>query len=151
MKKVIYTPAEMILVNEYLPKFEVLEDKINNYYSQWIRHIITLMTGLLTVMVAFKSDTVETEFNHLLFSLTLISLGLSVSAGILLLYTEVDIQKQLLKFEKESLQSRKNGDTTYVHTKMIETKKVFVVSEYLFYIFSALSLILLITYGIFKN
>ena len=141
----------MILVNEYLPKFEVLEDKINNYYSQWIRHIITLMTGLLTVMVAFKSDTVETEFNHLLFSLTLISLGLSVSAGILLLYTEVDIQKQLLKFEKESLQSRKNGDTTYVHTKMIETKKVFVVSEYLFYIFSALSLILLITYGIFKN
>nr|WP_315156385.1 hypothetical protein [uncultured Flavobacterium sp.] len=138
------------LYKHNLPIIEGIVDKKSELLSSWIKNIITLLVGLLSVLVAFKSNETETEFIHLLFSQTLILLGLSVISGVVFLYSEIEKLNRHESFHWESLRKRLGGNEEIL-TVLIKDKKIFVFFSWLFYISSVTSVISLIWYGIMKN
>jgi hypothetical protein len=138
------------LFKENIPIIEDVQNKKDETHSNWIKNIITLLVGLLSVLVAFKSDKQETEFIHLLFSQTLILLGISVLSGIFFLYSEVDRLKRKELFHLESLSKRLLGNKKILNASIVD-RKIFVFFSWLFYISSVSSVISLIWYGIMKN
>ena len=138
------------ILKENLSIIEVIESKKSELHSNWIKNIITLLVGLLSILVAFKSDKPETELIHLLFSLTLILLGLSMLSGVVYLYNAIDVLNRKEKFHWESLSKRLRGNQEILETS-IKNKKIFVFFSWLFYISSVTSVICLICYGIIRN
>ena len=138
------------IIQENLKIIQPLENRKSEQQSNWIKNIITLLVGLISVLVAFKSDKPETEFIHLLFSQTLILLGLSVLSGIVFLYSSIDVLARNEKFQWESLSKRLRGNQEIL-TASIKDRKIFVIFSWLFYISSVTSLISLIFYGIMKS
>ena len=112
------------ILKENLSIIEVIESKKSELHSNWIKNIITLLVGLLSILVAFKSDKPETELIHLLFSLTLILLGLSVLSGVVYLYNAIDVLNRKEKFHWESLSKRLRGNQEILETS-IKNKKIF--------------------------
>ena len=138
------------IINHHLPEIKSISSKKLEIQSNWIKNIITLLVGLISILVAFKSDKPETEFIHLLFSQTLILLGLSVLSGIVYLYSSIDVLARNEKFQLESLGKRLRGNQEILISS-IKDRKIFVFFSWLFYISSVSSLISLIWYGIMKN
>lgn len=138
------------ILNENIPIIENIENRKTELQTNWIKNIITLLVGLLSILVAFKSDKPETEFIHLLFSLTLILLGLSVLSGIVFLYHPIDVLIQKEKFHWESLSKRLRGNMEILDFSVKERKTLKFFS-WLFYISSVTSVISLICYGIMRN
>lgn len=138
------------ILKENLSIIEVIESKKSELHSNWIKNIITLLVGLLSILVAFKSDKPETKLIHLLFSLTLILLGLSVLSGIVYLYNAIDVLNRKEKFHWESLSKRLRGNQEILNVS-IKDKRIFVFFSWLFYMSSVASVICLICYGILRN
>ena len=138
------------IYNLYLTTIESIVNKKSEMLISWIKNIITLLVGLISVLVAFKSDKQEPEFIHLLFSLTLILLGISVLSGVVSLYNEIDRLSWHLSFQQESLKIKLSGDDQ-IHYFCSKDKNIFVFFSLLFYITSLASLISLICYGILKT
>ena len=141
---------EIEILKENFPIIERIVNKKSELLLSWIRNIITLLVGLLSVLVAFKSDKTETELTHLLFSQTLILIGLAVLSGIVFLYSSIDVQARNEKFQWESLSKRLRGNKE-VLTTSLNDRKIFVFFSWIFYMSSVTSLISLIWYGIIKN
>lgn len=133
-----------------IPIIEDIQNRKDESLSNWIKNIITLLVGLLSVLVAFKSDEPESEFIHLLFSQTLILLGISVLSGIVFLYSAIDRLSRKEIFHVESLSKRIRGNREFLNVS-IKDKRIFVFFSWLFYISSVSSVISLIWYGIIKN
>jgi hypothetical protein len=138
------------ILNKNIPIIENIENRKTELQTNWIKNIITLLVGLLSILVAFKSEKPETEFIHLLFSLTLILLGLSVLSGIVFLYHPIDVLIQKEKFHLESLSKRLRGNMEILDFSVKERKTLKFFS-WLFYISSVTSVISLICYGILRN
>lgn len=138
------------ILRENIPIIEDIQNRKDESLSNWIKNIITLLVGLLSILVAFKSDKPETEFIHLLFSLTLILLGISVLSGVVFLYSAIDRLNRKELFHVESLSKRLRGSLE-IFDISINDRKIFVFFSWLFYIFSVTSVISLVCYGIMKN
>jgi hypothetical protein len=138
------------ILRQNIPIIEDIQNKKDESLSNWIKNIITLLVGLLSILVAFKSEKPETEFIHLLFSLTLILLGLSVLSGVVFLYSVIDRLKRKEIFHSESLSKRLLGNQEILNVS-INDRKIFVFFSWLFYISSVTSVISLVCYGIIKN
>ena len=134
-----------------IDKVESLEKEKSESFTTWIRHILTILVGLLTVLVAFSKNKIEDCITLYLFSSILISIAISVITGIVFLFHQVSDLKQTLIFQKEALNRRLSGDFKFILSGNIKTKKIYKVCEYLFYVFSILTIILLVIYGILIN
>jgi hypothetical protein len=139
---------------EYLQKnierIDSIEKDKSEKFTQWIKHIITILVGLLTILVALKNDKTGNGLNDILFSTILSLLGTAIISGIIFLFHQIDEFEQTLKFQRESLDKRFKGDTSSVLIQSIVKKRVFKVAEFIFYISSVLTIILLVVYGIIK-
>lgn len=138
------------ILKENIPLIESISDQKAELKTNWIKNIITLLVGLLSILVAFKSDKQETCFSHLLFSLTLILLGISVLSGVVYLYSAIDILARKERFHWESVSKRLKGNVEILNIS-VNDKRIFVFFSWLFYISSVTSVISLICYGILKN
>jgi hypothetical protein len=125
-----------------------LEREKSESFMKWIRHIITILIGLLTVLVAFRSDKSIDCFQHILFSTILVFIGSGIIFGTIFLFHEIDEFNQVLKFQKESLSQRLKGDFKSIFHKEIKRKMIYSICEYIFYGSSILSILTLIIYGI---
>jgi len=125
-----------------------LEKGKSESFMKWIRHIITILIGLLTVLIAFKSAKSVNCFHHILFSTILSSIGTGIISGTIFLFHEINVFKQELKFQNESLSKRLKGDFTSIFYREIKKNRIYLICEYLFYSSSILSILTLIIYGI---
>jgi ABC-type Fe3+-siderophore transport system permease subunit len=131
-----------------IDKIESLEREKSESFSTWIRHILTILVGLLTILVAFNKSKIEDCLTYYIFSGILISIALSVITGIIFLFHHVSNLKQTLNILKEALNKRLSGDLNSIFFENIKTKPIYKICEYVFYIFSILTVVLLVIYGI---
>lgn len=134
-----------------IDKVESLEKEKSESFTIWIRHIITILVGLLTVLVAFTKNKIEDCLTFYLFSVILISIAISVIAGIIFLFHQISDLKKTLEFQKNALNKRLSGDFNSIIKGNIETRKIYKICEYIFYTFSILTIIVLVIYGILIN
>jgi len=138
-------------LQEKLDKLESWERYRSDSFTTWIRHIITILVGLLTILVAFSRNSVDDCITLYLFSSILISIAISIVSGIIFLFHHISDLNQIIKFERETLDKRLRGDHNSTFSQSIITKKIYKICEYIFYIFSVLTIILLVIYGILIN
>ena len=134
-----------------IDKVESLEKEKSESFTIWIRHIITILVGLLTVLVAFTKNKIEDCLTFYLFSVILISIAISVITGIIFLFHQISDLKKTLEFQKNALNKRLSGDFNSIIQGNIETRKIYKICEYIFYTFSILTIIVLVIYGILIN
>lgn len=134
-----------------IDKLESLEREKSESFTIWVRHILTILVGLLTILVAFNKNKIGDCLTFYLFSSILISIAISVIAGVCFLFHQISDLKQTIFFQREALNKRLSGDFKSILSDNIKTKKIYKISEYIFYIFSLLTIILLVIYGIIIN
>ena len=113
---------------------------------QFIRQIIIISFGLLSVLIAFNSK--NNHNHHIIFSAVLISIGLSCLLGLLFLHHVIDEHTQTLTFYKETRLKALNEGLKYVETFSVKKRWYYEWAKYGFYLTSIISLVLLIVYGI---
>lgn len=141
--------AEFLQKN--IDRLESWERYKSDSFTSWIRHIITILVGLLTILVAFSRNSVDDCVTLYFFSSILISIAVSVVAGIIFLFHQISELNQIIKFERKALNKRLKGDFNSTFSFSITTKKIYKICEYIFYLFSILTIILLVIYGILIN
>jgi len=135
-----------------IDKVESLEKYKTDSFVSWIRHIITILVGLLTVLVAFGKNNIDNCFILYLFSSILISIAISVITGTIFLFHQISEMKQTIKSERQMLNIRLSGDIySILKGDVIKIKLIFKICEYMFYTFSILTIIQLVLYGIMIN
>jgi hypothetical protein len=134
-----------------IDKLESREKYKSDSFTTWIRHIITILVGLLTVLVAFSRNSFSDCITFYIFSSILISIAISIVTGVIFLFHNISDLNQIIKFERKILNKRLKGDfNTHVSGK-ITTKRIYKICEIVFYCFSILTIVLLVIYGIFIN
>ncbi|AUC84774.1 hypothetical protein CW731_05460 [Polaribacter sp. ALD11] len=145
-----FSKEDTLYLNNLIKKIEDLEKYNDTEKNNITRNIITILVGLISVLVAFKGVNSPYTHVHLLFSATLISISLAILSGIVSLFRQVEESHRILMFQRENLSRRLNGNLHEKFEKDFPPKKMFLIFEYLFYIFSSLSIVLLAMYGILK-
>lgn len=131
--------------------FNSVEKQKSESFIKWIQNIITVLIGLITVLVTFKSHKSVGYFEHNLFSIILSLIGLGIISGTIFLFHEIDELKQVRKFQLQILSQRLNGDFKTIFHSEIKRKKIYLICEYIFYISSILAITALIIYGIIQD
>lgn len=134
-----------------IDKVESLERDKSESFTIWVRHILTILVGLLTILVAFNKNKIDDCLTFYLFSSILISIAISVIAGVIFLFHQISNLKQTIVFQREALNKRLSGDFKSILSDNIKTKNIYKLCEYIFYTFSLLTIILLVIYGILIN
>lgn len=134
-----------------IDKVESLERDKSESFTIWLRHILTILVGLLTILVAFNKNKIDDCLTFYLFSSILISIAISVIAGVIFLFHQISNLKQTIVFQREALNKRLSGDFKSILSDNIKKKIIYKLCEYIFYTFSLLTIILLVIYGILIN
>ena len=131
--------------------FNSVEKQKSESFIKWIQNIITVLIGLITILITFKSHKSVGCFQHNLFSIILSLIGLGIISGTIFLFHEIDELKQVRKFQLQSLSQRLKGDFKTIFHSEIKRKKIYLICEYIFYISSILAIPALIIYGIIQD
>ena len=104
----------MIDPNKHIDDFiSNISNQINDVYYAWIRHIIALSSGALTLLIAFKNNYVPANPEHLiLLKACWVFLILTILLGIVASYGEtsvlLDVRKKSIEFRNLPLEQRLN-------------------------------------------
>lgn len=128
-------PKEIVdYIQKNIDKLESLEKEKTESFTTQIRHILTILIGLLTVLIAFTKNKIEDCLTLYLFSVILISIAISVIAGIVFLFHQISNLKKTLILQKEALNKRLSGDLKSILSGNIKTKRIYRICEYIFYL-----------------
>ncbi|KIX22441.1 hypothetical protein SY27_00895 [Flavobacterium sp. 316] len=134
-----------------IDKVESLERDKSESFTIWVRHILTILVGLLTILVAFNKNKIDDCLTFYFFSSILISIAISVITGVTFLFHQISNLKQTIDFQRKALNKRLSGDFKSILSDNVKTKNIYKICEYVFYTFSLLTIILLVIYGMLIN
>ena len=134
------------LINEISDRESEHSTKLIN----WVKHIVTILIALLSVLVAFGTTKDLNGYLQIIFSAILISIGIGIFSGVVFGYKSIDELSQISKNKRIALHRRLNGETDNLITISINRKWYFKLAEIIFLLSSSLSIILLVIYGILK-
>ena len=125
--------------------------KSHDAYYAWIRHVVTLASGTLTVLVALKSNYVPVDPQHLwLLKLCWVVLALSILSGVLALrgewQTPLDSANQIQKNRKKH--GEHYASQVVTSGSAIPVRKVFSYAAECLVPFYGLSLLLLVLFAV---
>ena len=86
-------------------KFEELIKDKKTKQSDWIKTCLSSMSAILGLLIAFTEPSPCNTFTNIIFSITIILFGLCILCGLLFLYTDTDIQNQLIQAYIKNTQS----------------------------------------------
>ncbi|PHQ30972.1 hypothetical protein [Leeuwenhoekiella nanhaiensis] len=116
----------------------------------WVKHIVTILIALLSVLVAFGATNDLNGYLQIIFSAILISIGIGIFSGVVFGYKSIDELSQISKNKRIALYRRLSGETDNLITIPINRKWYFKLAEIVFLLSSSLSIILLVIYGVLK-
>jgi uncharacterized membrane protein len=56
---------------EIFDKYKSVEDKSHDLFSSWVKTIVAVSAGLVSVLVSLRQTTSDTKLQHVLFSITI--------------------------------------------------------------------------------
>lgn len=121
--------------------------KMRSAYSDWVKAILTILTGLLGLLVVLHDNPNPTLWEQWLFRSTLCLLGLSILFGGIQLFALVNFYQNLVGVHFRLLQQHNAGEKL-PELEVVSADKFFVLTQRAFYVVLVLSLVSLIAYGI---
>lgn len=116
--------------------------KTNEKEYDWTKTVIVSISTILGLLVSLKSSKSGTNFEHLLFSISISLFGLSILSGLIYLYTDTQIHREL---GTQVLQQPNAAEI------IVKPGVFFSIKRYVFFFSTFLSLISLVAYAILKD
>ena len=132
-------------------KYKQTADKWHDLYSAWVRGIIVVSAGLVSVLVSLRQNKSDTEIEHVLFSATIISLTLCILTGVIVLHRQVELTGKERKFYFQALKDKMFHGDKSVKADYLEVSKLYEIVEYVFYASATISLLALTSYAVLKD
>ena len=109
-----------------------------------------MATGMVSVLVALKSDKSQSIYEHYLFSSTIGLLSLGILFGVIILYAEVQILNQAKTHQEKHISKLLNSeDVPEIGMKYLDPPKYFSFVQIVFSLSLVLALICLVLYSVF--
>jgi hypothetical protein len=136
-----------ILDDYYRQLAELSQKQMEKHYA-WLRYLLLLASGSLSILVALRSGASNTRTAHAILSAALASLGLGILLGSIALYGENRIALETVKKTAEELLRRLNNPGTPDESFSVRKPVVCIVAERGCYVFLVLAVISLVAYAI---
>jgi hypothetical protein len=122
------------------------EEKDAKKYA-WLRHIVLMASGGLTVLVSLHKDTPSNVVAHVLFSITIGLLGVGILFASIALYGEVHQAALKLKETAQYVIRQRKGESNPLFS-FLDMPKRYEVCETICYVSLILAILSLIIYAI---
>ena len=131
----------------YYENLEELSKKANDAYFVWLRHILTMASGLVAILIALHKESSSSCAEHWAFSVTIGLLALGILCGSIALYTEVQSHRSLGLAVLKQLRGYRAGEKQAPGV-VSNLPKVFGVAQYACYVSLSLALVSLVVYAV---
>lgn len=132
---------------EYYQKLEELSKKANDAYFGWLRHILTMASGLVAILIALHKESSSSYAEHWSFVITIGLLALGILCGSFALYTEIQSHRSLGLAVLKQIRGHRVGEKQApgVFSKL---PRIFGIAQYACYAFLSLALVSLVVYAV---
>lgn len=113
--------------------------------TEWTKTSLTILSTMLGLIVAFSNSKSDNPLLLILFSLTIILFGLSIICGLLLLYRDTQILKNMVK---DYLKNSNNLEQPLTAAVITYEPRLFIFSRKIYYVLLASSVMSLCSYAI---
>lgn len=133
---------------EHFQELKEIEKQRNKSYYDWIKGLVVVATGLLSVIVSLKTKQSSTIFQSILFVIIVSTLVLGILFGAGVIYSEVLLLRNYYRKKLEHIYSiiYENGNRTKF--EIIKKPKIFYFFSYCCYVCLLISFISLIIYSV---
>jgi len=129
-----------------LEKLEELSKRANEAYFVWLRHILTMASVLVAILIALHDEKSTSAFQHFFFVSTIALLAAGILVGCLALYSEVQSHRSLglaiIQYRRARRAGEKQGPGVVSDIPMF-----YKVAQYACYVLLSLALVSLVTYA----
>ena len=136
---------------ENFQEFKQIERIKNKAYYDWIRNLIIIATGLLSVIVGLKTKQSNTLPQSVIFLIIVSTLVLGILFGAAVLYGEVLVLRKYYRKKLELIYAiiyQKEKKNIY---EIIDVPKIYVCFSYSCYVCFLISFISLIIYSVLRE
>jgi hypothetical protein len=132
-------------------RYRQAADKWHDLYTGWVKGIIVISAGLVSVLVSLRQNKSETQLEHILFSMTIISLTLGILTGVILLHRQIKLTGMVREWYFGIFADKLLYGEKQLKADFLEAGILYTICEYAFYAFSIISLLSLTSYAILKD
>lgn len=126
-----------------------LVDKRNEARSAYLRYLLLIASGVLSVLISFNNFVFDSCVSHLFFNLSLLSLLLGILSGAFFLYGDVHIAyEKVSQTVKRRLQQEQDGIVD--KSSFYKKPKIFLYCEKSCYVLLIIAVISLVAYTLSK-
>jgi amino acid transporter len=130
-----------------LKDFSAISKQRSEKHFGWLRNIVAMATGLVSVIVSLRSGKSSTVLEHYLFVSTVSLLALGILLGSIALYAEVHLWTRIQKEYGRLLKQVEAGTYTGQTHFLTESKPIFGRVEDAAYICLSMALVALIGFA----
>lgn len=127
-------------------KIEEVLNKGKQAHFSWLRHILTMASGLVAIIVALHTQQSNSQVQHVCFVLSVALLALGILCGSVALYSEVESHRALGFALVRELDARQSGEKRPVGVTAT-VPKLFKLAAYGCYLSLSLALFTLVVYA----
>ena|ERR1700722_15585947 len=124
---------------------KVQEEKDTKKYA-WLRHIILMASGSLSVLISLHKDNICGVLTHVLFGASIALLGVGILCASIALYGEVHLAALRVKETGQYIIRQRKGDANPPFS-FLDMPPIFVVCEKICYVCLVLAIIFLVLYS----
>lgn len=138
-------------IKDTYEKYKELENKSHDLFSNWIRTIIAISAGLVSVLVSLRQNKSDTQLEHILFSTTIIGLTLGILSGAILLHRQIALTDKHRKWYWERLADKLFDSNQTDVVEILKVSIIYKMAKYIFYLSLTISLLALMVYAVLKD
>ena len=137
---------------DYAFELKKLHEERNKKHYDWLKNVILMASGLIGILVSLHSVKSVEYISHLLFSSTILLLGIGILSGTIYLYAEIDVYNHHLKLLDEARKNIvPNGKDQERIILYAGVRQVYVLMKYVAFFSFVLAIPSLIAYAIFLD
>lgn len=144
----------MSITEQSKKTFEVLselDNKRSELFNVWVKTIVAISAGLVSVLVTLKHQKSDNIYEHILFSISIISLSISILSGIILLHRNIHMIDKLRFWTVERLSEQIFDNDYSIKSEVLRPNIAYRISESVFYVALTLAILSLTVYAILKD
>ena len=123
--------------------FKLCEER-NQFLDGWLRWLILISSGCLSVIIPLSKKENMSGIEHVLFSLTCISIGISIILLSIRIYSILDEKKKIIKGLAQSMREHSS------HPVFVEPPKWMLKCEHCGYVTLIIGIVLFISFACFN-
>ena len=137
--------------NKQVIEFINAKDRESEKYFSWLKYLIGLTATLLGILVSLRNTNDQTNYQHIAFSTTILSMTASIIFGSILLFVEVKLLREEIKQRGKWLTKLGNNEHELIEIEVLNHPWYFKSVQLITISFFYISLISLTIYALISE